>query len=383
MRLRQILLNLLSNACKFTKQGEVTLRVKKVVNGRNWIEIAVADTGIGMTPEQQAKLFEEFTQADSSTARQYGGTGLGLAITRKLARLMGGDVTLTSEPGKGSVFTVRLPGSADSLASRSTGSDGRRPPSIDCVLVIDDDATARELISDHLKAEGFSVVTAAGGVEGLKLAKELRPTAITLDVMMPDLDGWSVLAALRQDPDLADIPVIMVTIVDEHRRGIALGAAGYLTKPIDRERLTRMIGRFRAPARPTRVLLVEDDATQRERLRGWLDGDQWKVQEAGNGKEALAVLKDTKPDVILLDLMMPEMDGFAVVAALQKEPRWRDIPVVVVTARDLDAKDRERLNSGVQSVLVKETFRPADLVERIRRLTNGKPQVGSEMEAAS
>jgi CheY-like chemotaxis protein len=144
-----------------------------------------------------------------------------------------------------------------------------------------------------------------------------------------------------------------------------------------------MIGRFRAPARPTRVLLVEDDAAQRERLRGWLDGDQWKVQEAGNGREALAVLNDTKPDVILLDLMMPEMDGFAVVAALQKEPRWSDIPVVVVTARDLDAKDRERLNSGVQSVLVKETFRPADLVERIRRLTNSKPQVGSEMEAAS
>src|SRR5206468_893225 len=173
MRLRQILLNLLSNACKFTKGGEVKLRVKRVVDGRNWIEIAVTDTGIGMTPEQQAKLFEEFTQADSSTARQYGGTGLGLAITRKLARMMGGDVT------------------------------------------------------------------AAGGVEGLKLAEELRPTAITLDVMMPDLDGWSVLAALRQDPELGDIPVIMITIVDEHRRGIALGAAGYLTKPIDHERLHR------------------------------------------------------------------------------------------------------------------------------------------------
>src|SRR5262249_42488959 len=183
MRLRQILLNLLSNACKFTKQGEVELRVKKLVDGRNWIEIAVADTGIGMTPEQQAKLFEEFTQADSSTARQYGGTGLGLAITRKLARMMGGDVTVTSESGKGSVFTVRLPASADSQARSSTGSDdGRRSPSADCVLVIDDDATARELIADHLKAEGFSVVTAAGGVEGLKLAKESRPTAITLDV---------------------------------------------------------------------------------------------------------------------------------------------------------------------------------------------------------
>ena len=383
MRLRQILLNLLSNACKFTKQGEVKLRVKKVVDGRNWIEIAVADTGIGMTAEQQAKLFEEFTQADSSTARQYGGTGLGLAITRKLARMMGGDVTVTSEPGKGSVFTLRLPGSADSQASSSTGSAGRRSPTADCILVIDDDATARELIADHLKAEGFSVVTAAGGVEGLKRAKELRPTAITLDVMMPDLDGWSVLAALRQDPELADIPVIMVSIVDEHRRGIALGAAGYLTKPVDRERLHRLVSRFRAPVPPTRVLLVEDDAVQRERMRGWLEGPQWAVREAENGREALKRIEENKPDVILLDLMMPEMDGFAVVAALQKEAGWRDIPVIVITSLDLDAKDRARLNAGVQSVLVKERFQPADLVERIRRLVHSKPPVLSGMEAAS
>jgi signal transduction histidine kinase/CheY-like chemotaxis protein len=383
MRLRQILLNLLSNACKFTKQGEVALRVKRVVDGRNWIEIAVADTGIGMTPEQQAKLFEEFTQADSSTARQYGGTGLGLAITRKLARMMGGDVTAASEPGKGSVFTVRLPGGADSQARSSTASGGRRSPTADCILVIDDDATARELIADHLKAEGFSVMTAAGGVEGLKLAKDLRPTVITLDVMMPDLDGWSVLAALRQDPELAEIPVIMITIVDEHRRGIALGAAGYLTKPIDRERLHRLVSRFRAPVPPTRVLLVEDDAVQRERMRGWLEGPQWTVREAENGREALKRVEESKPDVILLDLMMPEMDGFAVVAALQKEAGWRDIPVIVITLLDLDAKDRERLNAGVQFVLVKERFRPADLVDRIRRLVHSKPAVSSEMEAAS
>jgi signal transduction histidine kinase/CheY-like chemotaxis protein len=381
MRLRQILLNLLSNACKFTTQGEVKLRVRKVADGRNWVEFAVADTGIGMTPEQQAKLFEEFTQADSSTARRYGGTGLGLAITRKLARMMGGDVTVASEPGKGSVFSVRLPAGPDPVAKAAT--NGSRPPSNDCVLVVDDDATARELIAEQLKAEGFSVVTAAGGLEGLKLAKDLRPIAITLDVMMPDLDGWSVLAALRQDADLAEIPVIIITILDEHRRGVALGAAGYLTKPIDRERLHRMVSRFRAPARPTRVLLVDDDKDQRERLRGWLEGEQWAVQESGNGREALTRLQADKPDVILLDLMMPEMDGFAVVAALQKEPRWRDIPVIVITARDLDAKDRERLNSGVQSVLVKETFRPAELVERIRRLVQSKPQVGNEMEAAS
>jgi signal transduction histidine kinase/CheY-like chemotaxis protein len=383
MRLRQILLNLLSNACKFTKQGEVALRVRKVVDGHHWVEIAVADTGIGMTPEQQGKLFEEFSQADSSTARQYGGTGLGLAITRKLARMMGGDVTVASEPGKGSVFTLRLPGSADSPVRRSIGSDGSRSTSSDCILVIDDDATARELISDHLKAEGFSVVTAASGVEGLKLAKEKQPTAITLDVMMPDLDGWSVLAALRQDPELSEIPVIMITIVDEHRRGIALGAAGYLTKPIDRERLHRLVGRFRAPSRPTRILLVEDDVVQRERMLGWLEGSQWIVQEAENGREALNRLQEDKPDVILLDLMMPEMDGFAVVAALQKDAGWRDIPVIVVTSLDLDAKDRERLNSGVQSVLVKEKFRPADLVACIRRLAHRKPAVSNGMKAAS
>jgi CheY-like chemotaxis protein len=340
-----------------------------------------------MTPEQMAKLFEEFTQADSSTARRYGGTGLGLAITRKLARMMGGDVTVTSETGKGSVFTVRLPGPAD--GPPKSASNGSRRTDADCVLVIDDDPTARELIAEQLKAEGFSVVTAEGGLDGLKRAKELRPVAITLDVMMPDLDGWSVLAALRQDAELAEIPVIMVTIVDEHRRGASLGAAGYLTKPIDRDRLHRIVNRFRAPPpRPTRVLLVEDDQLQRERVRSWLEGQQWSVQEAGNGREALARLRDGKPDVILLDLMMPEMDGFQVVAALQKDAGWRDIPVIVVTARDLDAKDRERLNSGVQSVLVKEAFRPVDLVERIRKLVHAEHAEHADiavrgMEAAS
>jgi len=367
MRLRQILLNLLSNACKFTKEGEVTLRARKVANGGQWIEFAVADTGIGMTPEQQAKLFGEFTQADATTAQRFGGTGLGLAITRKLARLMGGDVTVTSEPGKGSVFTVRLPGSIDGPAPVAV--EGGRRPAADSVLVIDDDATARELIADHLKSEGFSVVTAAGGLEGLKLAKQMKPTVITLDVQMPDLDGWSVLAALREDSELADVPVIMVTILDEQRRGAALGAAGYLTKPIDRERLRRLLDRFRAPAPPTRVLFVEDDPEQRERMRGWIEDPHAIVQQAANGREALERLQQSKPDLILLDLMMPEMDGFQVVATLQKEPTWRHIPVIVITALDLNAQDRARLNSGVETVLVKEAFKPAELVERIRRIT--------------
>ena len=371
MRLRQILLNLLSNACKFTKGGEVTLRTRTIVDGRNWIEFAVSDTGIGMTPEQQAKLFQEFTQADTSTARQFGGTGLGLAITRKLALMMGGDVTVTSELGKGSIFTVRLPASEHQTPDTSTRGNAE-PCAADCVLVIDDDATARELISHNLQVAGFSAVTASGGLEGLKLAKELRPVAITLDVVMPDLDGWSVLAALRQDTELSEIPVIMVTILDEQRRAISLGAAGYLTKPIDQHTLQRMMGRFRTSARPTRILLVEDDALQRELMCEWLVGEQWTVHEAANGRDALALLRANKPDVILLDLMMPEMDGFEIVAALQEEPLWRDVPVIVITARDLNAKDRERLNSGVHSVLLKNTFRPDELVERIRELTRTK-----------
>jgi adenylate cyclase len=381
MRLRQILLNLLSNACKFTKEGEVALRARKVADGRSWIEFAVSDTGIGMTAEQQQKLFEEFSQADALTARRFGGTGLGLAITRKLARLMGGDVTVASEPGKGSIFTICLPGGTD-IPARTFTEGGRRPDG-DCVLVIDDDATARELLTDQLRAEGFSVVTASGGLEGLKLAKEVHPSVITLDVIMPDLDGWSVLAALRQDSELSEIPVIMVTILDQKRRGVALGAAGYLTKPIDREQLHRLVERFRAPAQPTRVLLVEDDSFQRERMHAWLESQQWVVQEAANGREALDRLQQSKPDLILLDLMMPEMDGFQVVATLQKEAGWRDIPVIVITALDLDAKDRDRLNSGVQSVLVKETFQPADLVERIRRLAQTRTAVTSGTEPAS
>ena len=381
MRLRQILLNLLSNACKFTKEGEVALRARKVADGRSWIEFAVSDTGIGMTAEQQQKLFEEFSQADALTARRFGGTGLGLAITRKLARLMGGDVTVASEPGKGSIFTICLPGGTD-IPARTFTEGGRRPDG-DCVLVIDDDATARELLTDQLRAEGFSVVTASGGLEGLKLAKEVHPSVITLDVIMPDLDGWSVLAALRQDSELSEIPVIMVTILDQKRRGVALGAAGYLTKPIDREQLHRLVERFRAPAQPTRVLLVEDDSFQRERMHAWLESQQWVVQEAANGREALDRLQQSKPDLILLDLMMPEMDGFQVVATLQKEAGWRDIPVIVITALDLDAKDRDRLNSGVQSVLVKETFQPADLVERIRRLAQTRTVVTSGTEPAS
>jgi signal transduction histidine kinase/CheY-like chemotaxis protein/putative methionine-R-sulfoxide reductase with GAF domain len=385
MRLRQIILNLLSNACKFTKAGDVKLQVTTAVReGRQVVEFAVTDTGIGMTPEQLSRLFEEFSQADASTARQYGGTGLGLAITRRLCQMMGGDVTVASEPGRGSTFTVYLPlVAAGVVDGQETGESDEAAPSIECVLVIDDDMTARELIADYLRQAGFFVITAAGGREGLKRAKEYHPIAITLDVIMQDIDGWTVLAALRGDPQLADIPVVMASIVDEQRHGMALGAVGYLTKPIDREKLVRLIAKYRAPSGPTRVLVVEDDATQRERIRGWLEPQDWLLVEADNGRVALDRLRECVADVILLDLMMPEMDGFQLVAEMQKHPTWSRIPVIVVTARDLTVEDHARLNSGIEMVLRKETFSPTILIERVRqvvaksRLPEKVPEIAS------
>jgi adenylate cyclase len=372
LRLRQILLNLLSNACKFTKAGEVTLRVAPVsADGREWMEFAVLDTGIGMTPEQVGRLFEEFTQADQSTARRYGGTGLGLAITRRLCDMMGGAVGVTSESGKGSTFTVRLP-TGPATAGGPVAAPVEEPTELspigDCVLVIDDDPTARELIANHLREEGFAVVTAGGGREGLKLAEELHPIAITLDVLMPEIDGWTVLSALRGNPALAGIPVIMVTITDQQRKGMTLGAAGYLTKPIDRARLIAVLRPYQARIRHSRVLIVDDDAMQRERIRSWLEPQQWLISEAENGRAALDLLVDNEPDVILLDLLMPEMDGFQLITALQEHEEWRRIPVIVITALDLTASDRARLNAGVEEILSKESFDPARLVEIVRQV---------------
>jgi signal transduction histidine kinase/CheY-like chemotaxis protein len=374
MRLRQILLNLLSNACKFTKGGTVRLHVGSAEDAdQHWVDFAVSDTGIGMTEEQLGRLFQEFTQADASTTRQFGGTGLGLAISRRLCRLMGGDITVTSAPGEGSTFTVRLPAQAPTslplagVGPAETGMEANRG-SRGTVLVIDDDATARELIAAHLAGEGFAVETAANGVDGLKKARALRPAAITLDVLLPDVDGWTVLAALKGEPELAEIPVVIVTIVDEQRRGIALGAAGYLTKPIDRERLVAILSRFRVAETPGTVLVVEDDEEQRELVRESLGRRGWTVREAANGRLALDAIALELPDVILLDLMMPEMDGFELVATLQANTAWRDIPVVVVTSLDLTAEDRRRLSGGVEEILSKHAFPPAELMARLGAL---------------
>ena len=371
LRVRQALLNLASNAVKFTERGAVTISAERhTEDGREWVSLKVADTGIGMSAEQTARLFQDFTQADASTTRKYGGTGLGLAISRRLCRLMGGDILVHSTPGQGSVFTIRLPavvaheGSAEAargdrpahevaatvdaqrLAPRAGGA-GRAT-----VLVVDDDPTVRDLMSRHLQKEGFEVVTAATGIDGLALARDLHPAAMTLDIMMPGLDGWSVLAAMKGDPALADIPVVLLTIVDERQRGYSLGATEYLVKPIDRRRLTDTLRALCGKA-AGRALLVEDDVAVRETVRQSLEREGWSVTLAENGRVGLEQLRRERPDVIVLDLMMPEMDGFEFLVALRAQAEWRQLPVVVVTALDLSADDHRRLNGEVERVIVK------------------------------
>ena len=368
-KVRQALFNLLSNACKFTEQGTVGLLVaRERLDGQDWMVLAVSDTGIGMTPEQLARLFEAFTQADAATTRRFGGTGLGLALSRRLCRMMGGDVTVESAPGRGSTFTIRLPAQVTEPAEEPVTPIApveRTSPSIGTVLVIDDEASVRDLMQRFLAREGFRVVTASGGEEGLRLARELRPDAITLDVMMPGMDGWAVLTALKATPDVADIPVVMLTIVDDKNLGYALGASDYLTKPIDRERLVTVLKQHR---RDRPVLVVDDDLTLRQLLRRMLEPEGYVVVEAENGRVALERLRQVSPSVILLDLMMPEMDGFEFVAEFRRHEAWRAIPIVVITARDLSSEDRERLNGYVQKILQKGAHGRDQLLAEVREL---------------
>ena len=234
--------------------------------------------------------------------------------------------------------------------------------------MIDDDPTVRELMERFLVKEGFPVVTAANGVEGLRRAREVRPAAITLDVLMPDLDGWTVLAALKGDPDLADIPVIFVTILDEKTKGYSLGATDYLVKPVDRERLAHVLKRLCGDGPSRRILLVEDDETTRTVIQHALERDGWSITQAENGRVALARMAEQRPDAILLDLMMPEMDGFEFLAELRRHATWRDIPVLVLTAMDLTDEDRRRLNGEVERVIQKGAYGREELLREVGRL---------------
>jgi PAS domain S-box-containing protein len=373
-KVRQSLFNLLSNACKFTEGGTVTLEVeRKPVNGADWVVFRVVDTGIGMTDEHMAKLFQPFSQGDSSTTRRFGGTGLGLVISRRFCNMMGGDITVESVPGKGATFTMILPAQ---VAERSeepvdAGRAGAEESTLSSlVLVIDDDARVHDLLRRSLAKEGFKVEVAFNGQEGLRMAKELHPDAITLDVMMPGLDGWAVLSALKSDPDIADVPVVMLTIVDDHNRAYSLGAADYLTKPIDRDRLISVLRQFAKGNRANTVLLVDDDPSSRGLMKRMLEGEHWSVREAENGRDGIQKLKEERPDVILLDLLMPEMNGFEFLDAIRQQPDWQSIPVIVVTAKDLTPEERLRLNGQVGLVLQKGTYHKEDLLREAGRIVS-------------
>jgi PAS domain S-box-containing protein len=366
-KVRQSLFNLLSNAAKFTKDGEVSLSVR---GDANEVVFRVSDTGIGITPEQQQKVFEPFIQAEAGISRNFGGTGLGLALTMHFARFMGGDLSVESEQGKGSTFSIRIPRAVKDPTTNKPVSR-ERDPSVQVkgtVLVIDDDPTARDLVERLLIKEGFRAETASSGPEGLEMARRLRPTVITLDVMMPQMDGWTVLETLKNDPELCDIPVVMLTIVDNKNLGFTLGASDYLTKPVERDRLSMVLGKYSCDTPPCLLMIVDDDAEARRRVRHLLERQNWRLVEASNGREALELLQEHKPQLILLDLLMPEMDGFEFSVEMSRHGDWSKIPIVVLTAKDITAEDRARLNGNVIRVMQKGAYNRDELMAEIKRL---------------
>ena len=354
-KLKQSLLNLLSNACKFSRDGRIELSIRREP-GR--VLFTVSDTGIGISDEQQARLFQAFHQADSSTTREYGGTGLGLAITRSFARMLGGDVTVSSELGHGSTFILALP-EARPVAMAETGAD--LPPAgmaaaeaLATVLVVDDELASRRIIGAHLARERYHVTYASSGPEALEAVRRERPDAITLDIMMPQVDGWAVLRSLKADPELASIPVVLVSLAADRRLGLALGAAAVLTKPVDRAELAAALRATSAALDAGPILVVEDDAAVQALTARTIERVGLRAAVAGNGREALDWLEvHPVPALILLDLLMPVMDGFEFLRRLRERPDWARIPVVVLTAKTLNEAERAALAESTQQVVTK------------------------------
>ncbi len=362
-KLRQILINLLSNAAKFTEAGSITVDVRRRDQD---IAITVADTGIGIPLDQLELVFEEFRQVDSSSTRQYGGTGLGLSISRRLARLLGGDITLQSEPGAGSRFTLGLPiryggvlpGAPEDESIAAAPSEELEPIAREVrsgggrlVLAVDDDPDVVLLLKENLADAGYRVIGASNGAEGLRLARELKPSAITLDIVMPDTDGWQVLHGLKADPSTRDIPVLLLSVVDQKDLGYRLGAADYLMKPFERDDLLAALQRVAPRCRS--LLVVDDDPHVADLVRQSLEDEPYQIDAAQDGLAALDAIGERRPDVILLDLLMPRMDGFELIASLQKDPERRDIPVIVLTAKTLTRQERRALKEHALAVIQK------------------------------
>jgi signal transduction histidine kinase/CheY-like chemotaxis protein len=373
-KVRQILLNLLSNASKFSENEVITLEGERINNEEGeWLILRVIDRGIGMTPEQKSKLFQAFSQADVSTTRRFGGTGLGLAISKEFALMMGGRIEVDSEFGKGTQFTVCLPVYVNAARHRPEQQQGveekeSRNAESGIVLVIDDEQDMRDLLRSYLSKTGYQVATAASGEEGLALAKKLRPHAITLDVRMPDMDGWTVLAKLKADPELADVPVVILSIEEDKETGYSLGAADYLSKPVNRGQLVQVLHKhhFREDFN---VMVIDDNPVNRDLTSAMVHKMGGKVTTAEHGKAALALLEQQRvPDLILLDLMMPEMNGFEFAQYLHDHPQWRHIPIVVLTAKDLSQEEREQLSGCVKTVFQKGAYSREALLVEIRSM---------------
>ncbi|PYM91415.1 MAG: hypothetical protein DME04_19235 [Candidatus Rokuibacteriota bacterium] len=371
-KLKQILINLLSNAIKFTDAGTVTVSARPE-NGR--MAIAVADTGIGVPPDALELIFEEFRQVDSSSTRKHGGTGLGLSISRHFARLLGGDVSVRSTLGAGSTFTLILPlrYEVSSISTRAAAAallDERAvPPDGKVVLVIDDDPDVIYLLRENLGDAGYRVVGALSGQEGLHKARELRPFAITLDITMPNKDGWEVLHELKAHPSTKDIPIIVVSIVDNKELGYRLGAFDYLLKPIDRDAVFAALGRIAPPH--GRLLVVDDDPLVVDMVGQLLEGEPYEVETAADGQEALEAISRRRPDVILLDLLMPRVDGFAVIEHLRQDPEYALIPVIVLTAKTLTAAEHAVLDQSVLKVIQKSGLDRDRFIQELRSTLQG------------
>jgi len=376
-KVKQCLLNLLSNANKFTSKGTLTLTVVREADTR--VCFRVSDTGIGMTPEQLGRLFQAFSQADASTTKRFGGTGLGLAITKHFCTMLGGDVTVESTPGTGSTFAIRLPDQAaapvavESPTPAAVAADGRAT-----VLVVDDDPSVRGLLAKTLEKEGYRVMAAGNGVEALALAREHRPQAITLDVLMPQMDGWEVLKELKADAELRDTPVIMVTVLNERGMAIPLGAADFVTKPVDRQRLAAILREHCANRGNASILVVEDDPPTREALCLSLTNMGYATAAAINGRDGLDWLAGhPEPNLILLDLMMPEMDGFEFLRELRKQPAFANVPVIVVTAKELTPEDARILSGQTERIIAKDQTYLTELAAAVR----GRLQPARETES--
>jgi PAS domain S-box-containing protein len=376
-KVRQVLFNLLSNAGKFTHQGAVWLDVARQAagaeGGADWITFRVTDTGIGITSAQIGKLFQSFSQADASTTRQFGGTGLGLTITKVFCQMMGGDVSVESEgvPGKGATFIARLPADVARPAPPVEVAAEPLPGEAVTVLVIDEDTDARDLMRRSLSGEGLWVEGASGGNDGLQAAKDLRPNVIVVDIVIPDMSGWAMLAALKADAGLAATPVV-AAIFGLNGQGFALAASDYLIKPVDAGQLTAVLKKYRRDHSRGYVLIVDDEAPARAAARRLLEQQGWNVAEAENGRAGLERIAQSWPELILLDLLMPEMNGFEFLSELRRQEGGmsRSIPVAAMIANAFEPDERLQFSAHLERFIEKTgaAYSPETLAQEVRDL---------------